>query len=1086
MKQKKSILFVLLVLVVNLVFPLINIRDVFATEKVISSGTLIDTDGLEVNYQVKDSKDKRAWILDYASTSKENESQRLKFEFVSNEKEMSFQQKSGWEKDGNWFVQIDFLDQSTGTAKVVTDKSVTETFLRIQSDKAILNDEGEQELITNSLSTKVEGPHKIMVTQVEEDLDEIELDNETAVDDEVVTTESENTNQNIEESVEETKLNSSTDSMNNVNVNDENVGVESKNLATKNHLVTKNSSDSFEYTPDGGQYPTHGTNQYATSSSSDMVKNYDYADEIDTYSNINIQNILDGDLNFDNGYHSYDVGNEEHINLKKVVIPTDDPTQFQIQLDMIGGSLKTGKNVDVAFVVDKSGSMNNNNRWTNLKSSLDTFAHELLDDNPGGAIQLGLASFSSVPERIIFWTVNVPYGKIGNFGGRQGNYTGFTANANAFLSHALLNEVPSGGTPTFLGLDAGLELLTNDQYNGREDAEKVLIILTDGEPTWGPTDNYTSNSAGIRQSRMTRTSDNNGRVETFKASSSNLYNGNGTEMTSAIKNGTISHGEKRIAQNPEINSYAIGFGVSGVDDVLNALGPAGKYLATSKDDLDEVLNEIKLKIQSVNTLIRNADVFDPMSEYVTLDTSSVQKQALTLKTSSPKSLSVTTGTQPEYVNNVTVNTNDNSVNLSNLTLSGNDTERSGLRLTYTVVLKEEYQDGKFYPANGSTYLVDTQYTNPFSFAIPSVKVPPQKIDIEVEKVWDDEDNQWETRKDIVLQLQKKTSDNDWSDVSDETVTIKAGATGEKLKHKFTNLPTYDESRNVIDYRVIEERVNGYENPTYIPDSVNVNSDKKLLQVTNKLLKVPFEFTKVGHDGKTPLVGAGFTLFKADGKTPISDEVITDDTGKIVFDVDAPIGSYLLKEITTPLGYQASDPIEITVSDEDGALIITGLGNGNRVINYLKDFELHVIKKDNNGKNLTGAKFKLESKDGSYSEELGSSDHLFIFEGLQPGEYELIETVTPDGYVRVKEPIQIIIGKDGQVTIDGEKQEDIISHEGNIIHMNVLNQQKGLLPSTGGQGDQHFLFASIAILAVLGIVSIYYAYHNRKELNGDEE
>jgi hypothetical protein len=41
------------------------------------------------------------------------------------------------------------------------------------------------------------------------------------------------------------------------------------------------------------------------------------------------------------------------------------------------------------------------------------------------------------------------------------------------LNHALLNEDPSGGTPTFLGLDAGLELLTNSQYNGRRRPKSI-------------------------------------------------------------------------------------------------------------------------------------------------------------------------------------------------------------------------------------------------------------------------------------------------------------------------------------------------------------------------------------------------------------------------------------------------------------------------------------------------------------------------------------------------------------------------------------------------------------------------------------
>ena len=77
----------------------------------------------------------------------------------------------------------------------------------------------------------------------------------------------------------------------------------------------------------------------------------------------------------------------------------------------------------------------------------------------------------------------------------------------------------------------------------------------------------------------------------------------------------------------------------------------------------------------------------------------------------------------------------------------------------------------------------------------------------------------------------------------ETITIKANATGDSLKGKFSDVPAYDSSKNVLEYRVVEERVNGYEEASYSPTSINVNSDKKLLQVTNKLLKTSVTFTK---------------------------------------------------------------------------------------------------------------------------------------------------------------------------------------------------------------------------------------------------
>lgn len=741
---------------------------------------IVDQSGLKVSSFVSSDGNFLNWKLQYEKdVASDGNDQALKFKVTADGKAIAFNEDASFAtNDDQWFAEKDFSKQSQGSLSFTTMLNVSKVALEIQADAKKTDGTQDVTINKNILTSAVEGPHALKSPAVAtQETTEVSAPS-PPTEEEITSSQETETTTQTEEASEATEgtIQTSDDSTM--------VGPQQnyyRSSAASTYDVSAY-NDPFKYTPDGGQYPSHGTNQYTKSDSSDMIKNYNYGSAGDSDSNVEIQNILEGNLNFDNGYHAYDVGNNQNINLKKIVIPTDNPTQFQIQLDIIGGYLKTRKNVDVAFVVDKSGSMATNNRWTNLKSALNIFAHGLLDDNPGGSVQLGIAGFGSVQEG----RTHVPYGKVGNFGGTQRNYTGFTTSADAFLKHALLNESPSGGTPTFLGLDAGLELLTNSQYNGRKDAQKVLIILTDGLPTWGPNTTYTS----IRQSGMTRSSDNIGSVETFRATNTTLYIGNGFEDGPDIKtvrNNTISHGLKRTDENLGIDRYANGFGVRNVNDILDALGPQGKYSATSHTDLNNVLNQIKKKIQDVSALIRNANVFDPMSKYVALDTSSVKTQALTLKTSSPKSLNVTTGTQPDYVNDVTVDTGNNSVNLSNLTLSGNDTQRDGLRVTYTVSLKEEYQDGKFYPANGPTYLADNQYRDLFGFAVPSVKVPPQKFDIEAEKIWDDEDNQWGTRKEVTLQLQQKSGNENWANVSGKTITIKANATGDSLKGKFSDV-----------------------------------------------------------------------------------------------------------------------------------------------------------------------------------------------------------------------------------------------------------------------------------------------------------
>ena len=72
--------------------------------------------------------------------------------------------------------------------------------------------------------------------------------------------------------------------------------------------------------------------------------------------------------------------------------------------------------------------------------------------------------------------------------------------------------------------------------------------------------------------------------------------------------------------------------------------------------------------------------------------------------------------------------------------------------------------------------------------------------------------------------------------------------------------------------------------------------------------------------------------------------------------------------------------------------------------------------------------------------------------------------------------------DGKVTIDGKEQKDVITTDGNVIKYNVVNQQKGLLPSTGGQGIRHLMEFALLVIGLSALVGGIYVYRNRKELN----
>lgn len=396
MKKKKSVWFMMVVILMGLIPSILTACSSIAHAIEIQPDKIVDQAGLKVSSSVSSDGNSLNWELQYEkNVASDGNDQALKFKVTADGEAIAFNEDASFAVDDDqWFAERDFSKQSQGSLSFTTVLNVSKVALEIQADAKKTDGTQAVTINKNILTRAVEGPHALKLPAVAtQETTEISATSPPTAEEITSSQETETTAQTEEasETTEGTIQTSDDSTM---------VGPQ-QNYYLSSAASTYDVSaynDPFKYTPDGGQYPSHDTNQYTKSDSSDMIKNYNYGSAGDSDSNVEIQNILEGNLNFDNGYHAYDVGNNQNINLKKIVIPTDNPTQFQIQLDIIGGSLKTRKNVDVAFVVDKSGSMATNNRWNNLKSALNTFAHDLLDDNPGGSVQLGIAGFGSVQE----------------------------------------------------------------------------------------------------------------------------------------------------------------------------------------------------------------------------------------------------------------------------------------------------------------------------------------------------------------------------------------------------------------------------------------------------------------------------------------------------------------------------------------------------------------------------------------------------------------------------------------------------------------------------------------------------------------
>lgn len=399
---------------------------------------------------------------------------------------------------------------------------------------------------------------------------------------------------------------------------------------------------------------------------------------------------------------------------------------------------------------------------------------------------------------------------------------------------------------------------------------------------------------------------------------------------------------------------------------------------------------------------------------------------------------------------------------------------------------------------------DPKYSNEDGLAAGTLSVDNDLItyDISVQKIWDDEENDYNTRKDIQLVLQRQLEgETSWSDVG--THDIASGATEDAdLSKMFENVPSVVNGLNAT-YRVIErvtvdgevqERVPGYKAPAYDPTSISESGN---LTVTNELLTTELEFTKVGNDESTPLSGVSFTV--TGEENGYKKTLTTGDDGKVLFedllelnpdlipelDSDNPEkdGYYTLTETGLP-GYLSAGPWKFSVvynETSNSMEIVWKDGKSplkdDKLVNTLKPFELIVNKEDDQDNPLEGAEFALIDANGKqFTATVDGA--TFTFTGLTaPGEYTLTEVKAPEGYRKLETPIKIVIDELGNVKIDeGEEQAKetlTVSENGNYqITLTVANDPKAPLPSTGGPGTLLFTLIGMATLGAAGIYMFF--------------
>ena len=157
------------------------------------------------------------------------------------------------------------------------------------------------------------------------------------------------------------------------------------------------------------------------------------------------------------------------------------------------------------------------------------------------------------------------------------------------------------------------------------------------------------------------------------------------------------------------------------------------------------------------------------------------------------------------------------------------------------------------------------------------------------------------------------------------------------------------------------------------------------------------------------------------------------------------------------------------------------------------YGIDLLKKGEGVDKLVGVKFTLtdengkgvnvEKKDSNNFYTLGGSSNTvttdnngkIYIRGLKPGTYKLTETKTNNGYVRLKDPVVIVItptnAETGAATATvGSKDVTMTDDNGSLtakVPLTVVNSKGFDLPATGGRGIALFTIAGIAIVVAAG-------------------
>ena len=192
---------------------------------------------------------------------------------------------------------------------------------------------------------------------------------------------------------------------------------------------------------------------------------------------------------------------------KTAVRQEDDPSQYELSLSMTGDrdhDEPEATPVDVLFIVDRSGSMNNSisntdrtHRISAVREAIAAMVDELETQKNAGQLdpRYSVVGFAGAQEKSGYdgwgrWYHYYGTSVLVDWGTSNDPSTGQQ------VKNAVKNMAVSGGTNWDAAVQKGIDQLSSiKQQEPERDAEQIVIFLSDGVPTYGGSDDSIGNGS---------------------------------------------------------------------------------------------------------------------------------------------------------------------------------------------------------------------------------------------------------------------------------------------------------------------------------------------------------------------------------------------------------------------------------------------------------------------------------------------------------------------------------------------------------------------------------------------------------------